>query len=538
MHELGLVDDQLAGEVHQVVQPVDVHAHRLGGPLPGIGCAARPAGLAGRLAGRGGRCRGGRRPAACWPSAAGSPATSVAVRLLGSAAGSDRSAPSRLNARFQDAGDPQPVLDGFQGLVGGQPKAKTIELLDLVELLRRRIALGQVAQLGEFFVDQAGFQPGGGQGGLESHFADIGRPAAAVPRRSCRPYRQQFARQLAEMVRACRSLLQFGHVPLQGVGAFQEDVGHAGRKRTVRLEPTLQQVLHQVGQFRDPVQADGGGRALDLVRGAHQALQIVAVASALQRQQGAGQPIQRRLALVDEDRKVLFRNLVFVPHVLQGIGGRSAGLGGRPSRAEQPALAGSRLLLSSVGGGSAQHGPLGIGLRRLLPLHARRLQQPADGIHHGAAIDRLASRLLQAVDQGDQLIESHEDQLGHVAIDGQFVLAGGVEDVFDLVRQVVDVRESQHGRQSFEAVGRPEHLVEQVGSHGSLVVVVERADPFVELEQPLVELREELVRLVEEVAQKAVQQFVLAVCLRVAHGLAPAYFWAVGTTRVADARSP
>ena len=49
---------------------------------------------------------------------------------------------------------------------------------------------------------------------------------------------------------------------------------------------------------------------------------IVAVASAIQRQQGAGQSIQRRLALVDEDRQVFLRNLAFVPHVLQGIAER------------------------------------------------------------------------------------------------------------------------------------------------------------------------------------------------------------------------
>ncbi len=56
-----------------------------------------------------------------------------------------------------------------------------------------------------------------------------------------------------------------------------------------------------------------------------------------------------------------------------------------------------------------------------------------------------------------------------------------------------------------------------VGSQCSDVVVVQRADPFVELQQPLVELREELVRLVEKVAQQAVEQFVLSARLQVAH---------------------
>ena len=137
------------------------------------------------------------------------------------------------------------------------------------------------------------------------------------------------------------------------------------------------------------------------------------------------------------------------------------------------------------------------------------------------------------------MIESHEDQLGHVAIDGQLVLAGGVEDVFDLVGQVVDVRESQHGRQSFEAVGRAEHLVEQFGSQGSPVVVVQRVDPLVQLQQPLIELREELIRLVEKVAQKAVEQVVLRVRLASRSLFCFRLFpWAVGTTMLGDARNP
>ena len=44
-----------------------------------------------------------------------------------------------------------------------------------------------------------------------------------------------------------------------------------------------------------------------------------------------------------------------------------------------------------------------------------------------------------------------------------------------------------------------------------VVVVVERLDPFVQLQQVLVELGQELVRLVEEVAQQAVEELVLGV---------------------------
>ena len=442
------------------------------------------------------------------------------------------------NAGFQNAGDAQAVLDGFQGLVGGHSKPKTIEQVDLVELLRRRVAIGHVADLGELFIDDLGLQPGGGKAGLERHLADINRPAGRFHTRTVRSHGEQLARQLAEMVRARGSPFPVRYVLLQGVGALQQDVGHGGRKRRVRLDQMLQQVLHQVGQLRDPIQSDGGGRALDLVGRAHQHGQIVAPARVLAGQQRAVQAVERRLALVDEDRKVLFGDLLFVDHVGQRVGvARRAGRG--------------RLDGNGGLGQFCLQGPLGIGLGRLLPFDAGRLEQPADGVHDGGAIDRLAPGLLQLVDQRDELIESHEDQFGHVAVDDQLVLPGRVENVLDLVGQRVDVGQSKHGRQSLEAVGRAEHLVEQIRVARLLVIVLERVNPFVQLEQPLVELRQELIRLVEKVAQKAIEQIILRVCLQIAHcvlhaGKAGSRLFpfpaaiclAVDTTTVGDARNP
>ena len=42
------------------------------------------------------------------------------------------------------------------------------------------------------------------------------------------------------------------------------------------------------------------------------------------------------------------------------------------------------------------------------------------------------------------------------------VVACSVEDILDLVGQVVDVRQPEHGRQALEAVGRAKHLIQQI----------------------------------------------------------------------------
>ena len=177
-------------------------------------------------------------------------------------------------------------------------------------------------------------------------------------------------------------------------------------------------------------------------------------------------------------------------------------------------------------------------MRGLLFLGACRLEHAADRLQDGVAVHRLAARLLQQADHGCQLIESHEHQFGHVASDGQLAVPGGVEDVFDLVGQVVDVRQPEHGRQTLEAVGRAEHLVQQAIVAALVVVFAERLHPFVQLQQVRIELGEKLVRLVEEVAQQAVQQFVFGFWLRVAHRSLPFIAAAVGITMAAGERNP
>ena len=52
LHELRLVDDQLAGKVHQMVEPIDINADGLDRPLPGVGSAGFVVGTR-----PGGRCR-------------------------------------------------------------------------------------------------------------------------------------------------------------------------------------------------------------------------------------------------------------------------------------------------------------------------------------------------------------------------------------------------------------------------------------------------------------------------------------------------
>ncbi len=209
--------------------------------------------------------------------------------------------------------------------------------------------------------------------------------------------------------------------------------------------------------------------------GCHQAPRRVVVRAVFQGQQGAGQRVERQLGLVDKDRQVLVGHVRFVFQAGQRVGqgrrrrrgvGGGLGLGGRWGR---------RLGVVRV------EGPLGVGLRRRLPLGPGRLEHLADLVQDGVAVDRLAAGLFEQVDQGGQLVEAEEHQVDHLGADGQLVLARRVEDVLDLVGQVVDVAQPEHGRQPLEAVGGAEHVVEQV-LVATLLLVVERADPLVQLQ--------------------------------------------------------
>ena len=174
LRELGLVDDQLAGQVHQVVQPVDVHAapsrsaagrHRSLAVRPPRR-ALRLVAAAGRAAGAAAGCVDGRAPRFRLAASSRSAVLAAACRSRGSTLASKTPA---MRSRS---------LTASKGWSVASRKRKQSSCSMLVELLRRWLALGQLAQLGEFFIDHLGFQPGGGQGGLEFHFADISRPAA------------------------------------------------------------------------------------------------------------------------------------------------------------------------------------------------------------------------------------------------------------------------------------------------------------------------------------------------------------------------
>jgi len=66
---------------------------------------------------------------------------------------------------------------------------------------------------------------------------------------------------------------------------------------------------------------------------------------------------------------------------------------------------------------------------------------------------------------------------------------------------LVDVRQPEHGRQPFQAVGGAEHLVEQLIVAALAVIVVEALHPLVQLEEFSVEPVQQLPGFVEEIAQ-------------------------------------
>lgn len=148
-----------------MVQAVDIDADRLGRPLRGI-ARSRFVFLAGWFGAGGAHGYGGVARLRCGLGGGRFRRHARPRRFL-----------KRFNARLQDAGNSQPILDGLQGLVSRQAEAEAIEVLDPVKLLRRWIAGEQLPDFGKSLMEDLGLQSGGGKRGLEGHLAGVGYPA-------------------------------------------------------------------------------------------------------------------------------------------------------------------------------------------------------------------------------------------------------------------------------------------------------------------------------------------------------------------------
>ncbi len=166
------------------------------------------------------------------------------------------------------------------------------------------------------------------------------------------------------------------------------------------------------------------------------------------------------------------------------------------------------------------------------------LQQLANPLDDRFTVDRRGGGFLEHFHQAHQPIQPLEHQFDHVAVDGQFVLSGGVEDIFDFMRELIDVLQPQHGRQPFEAVGRAEHLVEQRFVATLVLGLVQRADPLVQLEQVLVQSIQQLAGFVEEIAQEALEELVAGSDFGIVHLALPFIREGDGTATAQYARNP
>ena len=228
-------------------------------------------------------------------------------------------------------------------------------------------------------------------------------------------------------------------------------------------------------------------------------------AAALHGQEGLAELVQGDAGFVDEDRQVRGGDFVVFQAGKTIAGGGRRGRGRRGWRrrgngndAVVPGRAGR-------GGDGVVQRLLRIRLRGLQPFRSRALQQARNVVDDRLALDRRAGGLLERGNEASQQVDGLEDQLDNVAVQGQFVFAGGVKDVFDLVRQNVDFAQAEHGREALEAVGGTEHFVEEFLVAAPWAgLIVGAADPLVELQKVLVEAVEQLSRLVEEIAEQVV----------------------------------
>ena len=155
-------------------------------------------------------------------------------------------------------------------------------------------------------------------------------------------------------------------------------------------------------------------------------------------------------------------------------------------------------------------------LRRLFLFDAALLQQAADVRDDDFAIDVVVLAVLEPFEHFAQSVERLKNDLNHFRRNRQLAVARRVEDVFDLVRQGVDVIQAQHAGEALERMGRAEHIVQQagvkaIGAVGSLHLLVE-------LQQVFVEPTDVLVGFVEKIGEHVREELVSNLCIVAAHG--------------------
>ena len=187
LREAGLADHQLSGKVHQLVELLDIdpqglgrRSRTVGGKVSAsCGCAvARGRAPPGWPPALWAPCRLGRahRPSAL-PSPPG-PAAGADGRCIPQS-GFVRAAPESIStvnsstpAIFRLSRTKSP------GLFETRPKETIFQDVEFIELLRRRVEVAYLAQIGELVVDQLALEPRHRQLRLESR---LGRSGMAIP---------------------------------------------------------------------------------------------------------------------------------------------------------------------------------------------------------------------------------------------------------------------------------------------------------------------------------------------------------------------
>ena len=274
------------------------------------------------------------------PGSAGRASVAVAARLTSF---------QRLDGHARDARHLQQALHGLRALVGEDGELDRGDLLQSLHRLHRRIQVANFTYVRQLAGKQLGFQADQGKICLKNDLTDehvvalfrqdhVGKTPAQVVAdlggrdggRLGRAFRRREkrcggwrdgGRSRRRLVRRAGGQQLFGQgrksvvqdlAALQGVdalpqavGARQQGVGDLRRRNAPLVDEGLQEVFHQVRELRDAVQADRGRRAFHAVRGDEELLHLLFAAAGFERQQGLDQLIDRRLGLVDEDRKVL-----------------------------------------------------------------------------------------------------------------------------------------------------------------------------------------------------------------------------------------
>ncbi len=161
LRESGFVDHEFAGQIHQLVQALDIHTQRLGRLGRGVGRAGLCGSCRGRLLGL---CL---RPSRLRPSRSrlGSRLWRHRFCLLGR---------QRLDDRLPNPGNSQATGNRGLRLLREDAETDAVKVLQFVETFRGRIEEADITQIGKLLVDQPSFQPDQRQQRIENHGAGKG----------------------------------------------------------------------------------------------------------------------------------------------------------------------------------------------------------------------------------------------------------------------------------------------------------------------------------------------------------------------------